>query len=996
MPHREDMRKVLFLLLVACRPPSTPSHLESAAVIHATDHETNLGAIDTQFAGAMLASYHQRAKEAVAPLSLTPTDGSELALTALKADVTIEGPLAHTELHMTFHNTESRQREGRFQITLPPEAAIGRFAMLVDGAWREARVVARGRGQQMFESYLKKRVDPALLEQDHGNGFSARVFPIPANGNKEIIIAYDHRISEVEPYQLALRGLPKTKRLTINIAKDGNATTRNLDNEVPDDVIVPTERGDQAVVAGDAFVARVDLAASAAKVPLDHVIILVDTSASRAPIMGRQTEVLEQLIANLPDHAQITVVAFDQGVTELYRGAARDAGEVGAALQRHGALGASDLGGALAMAAASGAPRVIVIGDGTPTLGEHRADELAKLMTRVERVDAVQVGQTIDRAMLAPIVAAGMKPGAILDARELHHVVRGLETAVADDQPITVPGALQTWPATTHGLAPGEPAFVVGRRIAGHTNDALDVRIGAYTAHVAPSHAKAEHVDRAVAMARVAVLGEKLGKASDAERPALQHELEKLGVDNNLVTAATSLIVLESDAEEQRQFGPAQPPQPSQPAPVAQSTKETDSGGGEVIRITDTAPIIDQTSTTQGITLDQDYTKNIPVGRTFGAALGAATGAPGSLSGSSSLENTYVIEHGVSMSLGAAEPEWIVDQMTRSAMDDKAAREAAEHPAPQHAYEPPQRSYEPPPEMEQHYAVPYVGPMAQIMASIAHADRATALTVASKWQLENPGDVAALIGLGEALEARGSLILAERAYSSIIDLYPDRTELVRAAGERLDRIPGARSLAIDAYRRAIRERPDQLSTYRLLAYDLMLDHEVEALQVIDKAMQQRILHPGIRRILDDDKAIMTSYLLAHTPKDKAKIEQYGSANTPSIRFILSWETDGNDVDLHTRDRLGNHAWYGNLGMRSGGMLLEDVTDGYGPEMFTVNQPEAFPYKIGVHYYARGPEGVGLGSVQIIRNDGRGNVTVEDRPFMIQNDHAYVDLGTVEK
>src|SRR5450432_2080714 len=162
MAQREGMRKVLFLLLVACKAPSTPFHLETEAVVRATDHETNLGAIDSHFAGAMLASYHQRAKEAVAPLSLTPTDGSELALTALKADITIEGPLAHTELHMTFHNTEGRQREGRFQITLPPEAAIGRFSMLVDGVWREARVVARARGQQMFESYLKKRVDPAL------------------------------------------------------------------------------------------------------------------------------------------------------------------------------------------------------------------------------------------------------------------------------------------------------------------------------------------------------------------------------------------------------------------------------------------------------------------------------------------------------------------------------------------------------------------------------------------------------------------------------------------------------------------------------------------------------------------------------------------------------------------------------------------------------------------------------------------------------------------
>ncbi|HEY6039698.1 MAG TPA: VIT domain-containing protein, partial [Kofleriaceae bacterium] len=327
------MRKVLFLLLVACRAPSAPA--ASPAYVEPlgqTDHETNLGAIDTRFAGAMLAAYHRQAKLDVAPLSLTPTDGSELALTALEADITLEGPLAHTELHLTFHNPEGRQREGRFQITLPPGAAVGRFAMRVNGEWREARVVERMRGQQMFESYLHERVDPALLEQDHANGFSARVFPIPASGDKDIIIAYDHRISAAEPYQLTLRGLPKTQHLAIAITSNGATTTRDLADQVPDDVVVPIGQGDAAVAAGDLFVARVDRAAGAVLEPLDRVMILVDTSASRAPIMGRQADVLDRLLANFPDAAQVTVAAFDQGVTELYRGAAHDASEVGQAL----------------------------------------------------------------------------------------------------------------------------------------------------------------------------------------------------------------------------------------------------------------------------------------------------------------------------------------------------------------------------------------------------------------------------------------------------------------------------------------------------------------------------------------------------------------------------------------------------------------------------------------------------------------------------------------
>ena len=70
----------------------------------------------------------------------------------------------------------------------------------------------------------------------------------------------------------------------------------------------------------------------------------------------------------------------------------------------------------------------------------------------------------------------------------------------------------------------------------------------------------------------------------------------------------------------------------------------------ETIVIDDKPPAIDPTSTTQGITIDQDYTKNIPIpGRTFESTLGAAAGSQSdgvgvSFSGSSSLENQYVVD----------------------------------------------------------------------------------------------------------------------------------------------------------------------------------------------------------------------------------------------------------------------------------------------------------------------------------------------------------------
>ncbi len=75
----------------------------------------------------------------------------------------------------------------------------------------------------------------------------------------------------------------------------------------------------------------------------------------------------------------------------------------------------------------------------------------------------------------------------------------------------------------------------------------------------------------------------------------------------------------------------------------------TQAAAGETIVIEGRAPLIDQQSTKTGTTLTQDYTRNIPTGRTYGEVLGAAGGSQAdqfgtSVSGSTSVENTYIVE----------------------------------------------------------------------------------------------------------------------------------------------------------------------------------------------------------------------------------------------------------------------------------------------------------------------------------------------------------------
>lgn len=64
--------------------------------------------------------------------------------------------------------------------------------------------------------------------------------------------------------------------------------------------------------------------------------------------------------------------------------------------------------------------------------------------------------------------------------------------------------------------------------------------------------------------------------------------------------------------------------------------------------------------------------------------------------------------------------------------------------------------------------------------------------------------------------------------------------------------------------------------------------------------------------------------------------------------------------------------------------------------FTIHgKPTAGPYKIFIHYYSRGPMGYGMGNVGIMRHDGSGHLSFEERPYLVMNDHAYVNLGMVK-
>jgi uncharacterized protein YfaP (DUF2135 family) len=155
-------------------------------------------------------------------------------------------------------------------------------------------------------------------------------------------------------------------------------------------------------------------------------------------------------------------------------------------------------------------------------------------------------------------------------------------------------------------------------------------------------------------------------------------------------------------------------------------------------------------------------------------------------------------------------------------------------------------------------------------------------------------------------------------------------------------------------------------------------------------------------VLAEDAGMIAAAYAAAEPAKKAEITKQMNkrglaiATKASTRFVLYWETDGNDVDFHIQDARGGHASYQNMTLPSGGELYADVTTGYGPECFAIaGTPKAGPYRLSINYYSQGPMGYGMGLLEIQRFDGKGGLTFEDRPYVIMNDHAYVDLGKIK-
>ena len=113
-----------------------------------------------------------------------------LAIKYHRVTVEIDDQVATTHVDQVFLNESPYEMEGEYLFPLPEGAAISRFAMWVDGRPLEAQVLDRDEARRIYEEIVRERRDPALLEYVDRGAFRARIYPIPAWGEKRIEIEY--------------------------------------------------------------------------------------------------------------------------------------------------------------------------------------------------------------------------------------------------------------------------------------------------------------------------------------------------------------------------------------------------------------------------------------------------------------------------------------------------------------------------------------------------------------------------------------------------------------------------------------------------------------------------------------------------------------------------------------------------------------------------------------------------------------------------------------
>ena len=122
--------------------------------------------------------------EMVLPRHRRPVQPATYRIKSIEVNSKIDGQVAVTQVAQTFVNTGRQQIEASFVFPLPYDGAVDRMTFLVDGKEYEAKLLSATKAREIYEGYVRRNKDPALLEWMGQGMFKTSVFPIPPGASR--------------------------------------------------------------------------------------------------------------------------------------------------------------------------------------------------------------------------------------------------------------------------------------------------------------------------------------------------------------------------------------------------------------------------------------------------------------------------------------------------------------------------------------------------------------------------------------------------------------------------------------------------------------------------------------------------------------------------------------------------------------------------------------------------------------------------------------------
>lgn len=933
-------------------------------------------------------------------------------------DVFVDGSLAHTVIDLTLANPNPRTLEGELQFPLHDGQAVTGFALdMADGSMRAAVPVPKARGREVFEAVVRRGVDPALLEQTAGENFRLRVYPLRPGGTRHVRIALTEWLTPGAGQRLRL-GLPldfagsSAGQLDLHVRLRATPSAGVMPGDGLDGARIEMQGGDTDVrlhrdaLRGDAgerhgfdlswpaphgdtlLRQRVDGQAyfhvelqvpdqPAARAKPEDLTLIWDASGSGAQRdHDAELRLLAALFAWQPDvQVRLRVVRdaaepdrlFDvrHGEWQALRDALRHVAYDGAS---NASLWAAPAGRARSSSLA------LLFSDGLGNWGDPGAVAAGDVAAY-----AVQAGASGSAVFLRQWAEA--RGGRLLDL-----------AAMSADDALRLIRQRATRLVRIDGAGFEQAAVASTRPDAGRL-----VVAGRFTAAKAWLELVLEGGDGAMLRKRVELSAPARDEGADdgfvaqrwarlridelLARPALHRtEIAALGGRFGIVTPETSLIVLET-LEDYQRYEIAPPRGPLREAFDAAVRATAAAKAAEATR--HLASLVERWRAVQAW-WDKDFPKDrqapqriAPAKAVVSGALVLAQAAPaGSMPPAP---------------LAAAAPPAVTPATAGAPMRERRAVEAMEARAVSdsrdRAPERRKNSADAPSASTIHIAVQAWSPDAAGMRRLAQAAADARYATYLDQRLEASGSPAFYLDAAQVFASHGQRALALRVLSNLAELRLEDRGLLRVLGYRLQEM-GETAQAVRVLRRVAELAPDEPQSWRDLGLALAA---AGAWQPAVDALWTAASGAWDARFGDIDVIALGELdAIAATHRvDLSAVDARLRRNLPlDLRVALAWDTDNTDIDLWVKDPNGEWVSYQQPLSRQGGRNTRDVTDGYGPEVFSLRKAIPGVYEVRARYFGSHRQALGNGTSVMMRlTTGFGTRDEKHRDVILRLEEA---------